>query len=75
VSGLFAKGAETGSVYLMHGGGVGGGRKAVGKIEFIAWSDSKLVPVIDTQGDTRPGFVVPIDAGNNGLTCPGVSFS
>lgn len=63
VSGFFATDAETGSAYLMHDGGVGGGRKGVGRTAFLAWSDSRLVPVVDQQGDIRLGIVVaPVDA-------------
>jgi len=63
VSGFFAIDVETGSAYLMHDGGVGGGRKGVGRTAFLAWSDSKLVPVVDLQGDIRLGIVVaPVDA-------------
>lgn len=63
VSGFFATDATTGSAYLMHDGGVGGGRKGVGQTAFLAWSDSKLVPVVDQKGDIRLGIVVaPVDA-------------
>ncbi len=63
VSGFFAKDPQTGIVYLVHDGGVGGGRKGVGQKAFLAWSDSKLVPVADADGDVRLGIIVaPIDA-------------
>ena len=63
VSGFFARDAETGAVYLMHDGGVGGGRKGVGRTAFLAWSDSKLIPVVDANGDVRLGIIVaPVDA-------------
>jgi len=65
VSGFFAKDTQTGQVYLMHDGGVGGGRKGVGQTAFLAWSDSKVVPVADIEGDVRLGIIVaPIDAKN-----------
>ncbi|MCC8977587.1 hypothetical protein [Bradyrhizobium acaciae] len=61
VSGFFARDAETGAVYLMHDGGVGGGRKGVGRIPFLAWSNPELVPVAGGDG-TRPAVVVaPVD--------------
>lgn len=58
VSGFFARDGRSGAVYLMHDGGVGGGQKGVGRTAFLAWSDSELVPVVDAQGDIRPGIVV-----------------
>ena len=62
VSGFFAKDSQTGQVYLMHDGGVGGGRKGVGQTAFLAWSDSKVVAVTNAEGDVRLGIIVaPID--------------
>jgi hypothetical protein len=61
--GFFARDTETSRVYLMHDGGVGGGQKGVGKWEFLRWSDLEVVPVVDSQGETRLGIVVaPIDS-------------
>lgn len=63
VSGFFARDAKSGSVYLMHDGGVRGGQTGVSRRAFLAWSDSELMPVIDGKGDIRPGIVVaPVDA-------------
>jgi len=62
VAGFFAKDIETDMVYLMHDGGVGGGRQGVGRDPFLAWSDAKPEPVIDAHGELRPGIVVaPVD--------------
>lgn len=62
VSGFFAKDTQTDDAHLMHDGGVGGGRKGVGQTAFLAWSDSKLVPVADAEGDVRLGIIVaPVD--------------
>lgn len=62
VAGFLARDVETGTAYLMHDGGVGGGRKGVGRTAFLAWSDSKLMPVMNAQGNIRPGIVVaPVD--------------
>jgi len=62
VSGFFARDADTGTVYLMHDGAVGGGRKGVGKTTFLAWSGEKLVPVQDSEGVARLGILVtPIE--------------
>lgn len=58
VSGFFAKDDTTGIVYLMHDGGVGGGRKGVGRAAFLAWSGEKLIPVSDSQGRIRLGILV-----------------
>jgi hypothetical protein len=58
VAGFFAKDTETGVIYLMHDGSVGGGRKGVGRASFLAWSDSRLVAVVNSKGDKRPGIVV-----------------
>ncbi|SDG44027.1 hypothetical protein SAMN05216338_1001310 [Bradyrhizobium sp. Rc2d] len=62
VSGFFAKDAETGAVYLMHDGGVGGGRKGVGRMPFLAWSNSKLVPVAGADDVRLAVVVAPVDA-------------
>ncbi|MHC6156566.1 hypothetical protein ACVSQB_32920 [Bradyrhizobium elkanii] len=62
VSGFFAKDAETGAVYLMHDGGVGGGRKGVGRTAFLAWSNLEPVRVAG-EDDIRLAVVVaPVDA-------------
>jgi hypothetical protein len=58
VSGFFAKDSSSGHVYLMHDGSVGGGRKGVGRAEFLDWSDAKVVSVVDSQGGVRHGIVV-----------------
>ncbi len=63
VSGFFAKDTGTDAVYLMHDGGVGGGQRGVGRAAFLRWSDARLVPVVDAQGDARPGMVVaPVES-------------
>lgn len=63
VSGFYAKDAATGAIYLMHDGGVGGGRKGVSRAAFLAWSNVRLVPVIDSQGASRVGIIVaPVDS-------------
>lgn len=58
LSGFFAGDPRTGTVYLMHDGGVGGGRKGVGRKRFLAWSNAKLVAVADAKGHVRLGIVV-----------------
>jgi len=45
VRGFFARDTETGKISLMHTGGVGGGRKGIGKTNFLASLSEKPVPV------------------------------
>jgi len=64
-SGFFARNRETEAAYLMHDGGVGGGRQGVGRAAFLAWSDAKLMPVLDSHGDKRFGLVIAsLESGN-----------
>ena len=58
VAGFFARDSDTGTVYLMHSGRVGGGTKGVGKAAFLAWSDQRLVAAVDKEGDKREGIIV-----------------
>jgi hypothetical protein len=58
VSGFFAKDMATGVIYLMHDGGVGGGKKGVNRNNFLAWSSARPVSVSDTRGDVRLGIIV-----------------
>jgi len=58
VSGFFAEDQQTGIIYLMHDGAVGGGRKGVGKAAFLAWSGEQLVPVKNSEGLVRLGILV-----------------
>lgn len=63
VAGFFAKDLASGETYLMHDGGVGGGKKGVGKTTFLAWSNARLVEVGDADGDMRPAIIVaPVDS-------------
>jgi hypothetical protein len=56
-AGFFAKDGD-GDIFLMHSGGVGGGRKGIGKIAFLVYSKAKLIDVIEKDGSTRSGIVV-----------------
>jgi hypothetical protein len=58
VAGFFARDSESGAISLMHDGGVGGGREGVGRLPFLAWSNAKLLPVVDTQDRIRLGIIV-----------------
>jgi len=58
VAGFFGKDSETGEIYLFHSGRVAGGRKGVGKIAFLAWSDLRLTEVGDASGGIREGVLV-----------------
>jgi hypothetical protein len=63
IAGFFAKDIETDVVYLMHDGGVGGGRQGVGRDPFLAWSSAKPEPVVDSHRALRLGIVVaPVDS-------------
>lgn len=58
VSGFFACDPATGAVYLMHDGGVGGGKPGVGQTEFLAWSRSELTVVERSDGKPREGILI-----------------
>lgn len=45
VSGMFAIDDETESVFLLHRGRIGGGRKGIGKNSFISWYSRPLIEV------------------------------
>lgn len=42
VAGFFARDPASGLIYVMHDGGIGGGRKGISKYPFIAWMDEDL---------------------------------
>lgn len=58
VAGFFAEDADTGDIYLMHSGKVGGGRPGIGKLAFLVWSKAKLVEVSCPEGGVRKGIAV-----------------
>lgn len=58
VAGFFAENSQTGDVYLMHSGKIGGGKKGVGKTAFLAWSHAKLTTVLDENGNPRDGIII-----------------
>lgn len=62
IAGFFARDNDTGSIYLMHSGRVGGGTKGVGKAAFLAWSNQRPIDVVDSSGGIREGvLVMPIE--------------
>lgn len=62
IAGFFARDTETGSIYLLHSGRVGGGTKGVGKSAFLAWSDQRPIEVVDSSGNVREGvLVMPVE--------------
>ena len=58
IGGFFARDSETGLIYLMHSGRVGGGTTGVGKESFLAWSGQRPVEVLDSSGKTKEGILV-----------------
>lgn len=58
VAGFFARDLASGRTYLMHDGGVGGGKPGVGRKAFLAWSRTPLHEVASMNGPERPGIVV-----------------
>lgn len=58
IAGFFARDSETGSIYLMHSGRVGGGTEGVGKEAFLAWTNQQPIEVLDSSGDVKEGIVV-----------------
>jgi hypothetical protein len=60
--GFFAQEVESGVVYLLHSGRVGGGTTGVGKNAFRAWAGEPLIEVIDSDGNIRDGsLVMPVE--------------
>lgn len=57
-AGFFGRDTDTGAVYLLHSGRVGGGKKGVGKKAFCASSGEPLVNVFDSTGASRQGLIV-----------------
>ena len=58
VRGFFAEDSDNGVLFLMHSGGVGGGRFGVGKSAFLVWSRAKLIDVTDEDGRAQQGIAV-----------------
>jgi hypothetical protein len=58
VAGFFAEDSETGDVFLMHSGRIGGGRPGIGKAAFLMWSKAKRVDVAGEDRNIRSGIAV-----------------
>lgn len=58
VAGFFARDEQTGIVYLLHSGKIGGGRKGVGRNAFLAWFNEELHVAADIDGNERAGVIV-----------------
>ena len=58
VAGYFAKDTETGAIYLMHTGKVGGGRKGIGKNAFLAFSEMPLTKTVDQDGNMHGDILI-----------------
>jgi hypothetical protein len=58
VSGLFAKDPTTGDVFLLHRGGVGGGRKGIGRDTFTNWYRGKWVEIDEGEGFVNSAILV-----------------
>lgn len=62
IAGFFARNNDTGVVYLMHSGRVGGGTQGVGKTAFLAWSNQNPIEVVDASGGIKEGtLVMPVE--------------
>ena len=58
VAGFFARDSDTGDIFVMHSGKVGGGRQGIGKSAFLVWSKAQLLEVAENEGRTRSGIAV-----------------
>lgn len=62
VAGFFARNINTGTIYLVHSGRVGGGTKGVTKAALLTWSGLQLIEAADSSGGIREGVIVmPVD--------------
>lgn len=57
VAGFFAEDTETGEIFLMHSGKIGGGKEGIGRSAFLVWSKSTLFEVAGSNA-ARPGIAI-----------------
>lgn len=56
LAGLFAADDKTGNIVLLHRGGVGGGRKGIGKAAFLEWYSKKAIqPMVEFHDPSHEG--------------------
>jgi len=75
VAGFFARDTDTGLVYLLHSGRVGGGMRGVGKRRFLEWSKEQIREVAHGRGPLEGLIVTPLSgsgAGRSALNYVGV---
>lgn len=58
VAGFFAIDPLTRDTYVMHDGGIGGGRRGIGREAFLDWSGDQIVPVERSDGTARGGLLI-----------------
>lgn len=68
VSGFIAKDPESGILLVMHDGGIGGGRKGIGRDAFLEWSSLRPIPVTTSSGKIRHGIIVAVLDGSDDIS-------
>lgn len=58
VSALYAEDPNSGEVFLLHRGKVGGGRPGIGKNAFTAWHSGAIASVDELDGRTSDAFLI-----------------
>lgn len=58
IAGFFAIDSESKKVFLMHRGKIGGGRKGIGRKEFLNWYPKNLATVIDAEENEDSAILV-----------------
>ncbi len=62
VAGMFAKEVKTDEVFILHRGGIGGGREGVGKSAFLAWYEPRALSRFTEvdEGSTKPARAIAV---------------